>query len=71
MKKELLNLIGPIIVCFGFLLVLGAAGASDCGIYTTGQTLCQVGIGLAVIAVGALVSRLISNATNYEEGNHE
>lgn len=66
MKKELLNGIGPAVVIFGFLLVLGAAGASDCGTYTTGQTLCQVGLGLAVIAVGVFVSRLISNITNYK-----
>ena len=66
MKKELLNLIGPIVVIFGFLLILGAAGASDCGTYTTGQTLCQVGIGIAVIAVGAFISRLVSNLTIYK-----
>ena len=66
MKKELLNLIGPVVVILGFLFVLGAAGASDCGTYTTGQTLSQVGIGLAIIAVGAFVTRLIANITNYK-----
>lgn len=66
MKKKILNGIGPAVVIFGGLLVLGAAGASDCGTYTIGQALCQVGIGGAVIAVGVVISRLVSSITNYK-----
>lgn len=39
----------------GFLLVLGAAGASDCGEMPMRQALVHVGVGVAMIAIAITV----------------
>lgn len=33
----------------GVMIIIGTAGATDCAIITSGQALCQIGLGLAVI----------------------
>ena len=42
-------------VCIGFLLVLCAAGASDCGTITLGQAIARAVTGTAMITAGILV----------------
>jgi len=42
---------------WGFMLILGTAGASDLGNITTGQAMFQSLIGLALFAVGVVFAR--------------
>ena len=45
-----MNKIIGVIGSVGFLVVLGAAGASDCGTIPIGQALAHVTVGVAMIA---------------------
>lgn len=51
----------------GFLVVLGAAGASDCGTMSIGQALAHVVVGMAMIA--ASVGVYLHNGNAARRGN--
>jgi hypothetical protein len=53
MKRKTLHKIFGIFMFIGFFIVLGAAGASDCGTMTFTKSITVALIGLLVMGIGA------------------
>ena len=58
--KKIINALGNIAIIAALLLLIGAAGADDCGTYTTTQVLTQVGTA-AILLIGGLGTKAIVN----------
>lgn len=58
--KKVLNTLSTVAIIAGIVLVLGAAGASDCDTYTTTQSLTQVSVAAALL-IGGIVTKVYIN----------
>lgn len=67
MKKYLF----PALAVIGFVLLLGVAGASDCGTLTTGQAAARGIIGLLLFGAGTLNMRAKEKAAAITSSNRK